>query len=64
MEELLKSSFAGTALFRQSSGSSTLRLSFFSVAFVYFILSRLSYLAFSANLGLLYMPHPGMGPLA
>ena len=30
---------------------------------VYFILSRLLYLAFSANLGLLCMPHPGMGPL-
>ena len=30
---------------------------------VYFILSRLVYLAFSANLGLLCMPHPGMGPL-
>ena len=30
---------------------------------VCFILSRLLYLAFSANLGLLCMPHPGMGPL-
>ena len=30
---------------------------------VYFILSRLLYLAHSANLGLLCMPHPGMGPL-
>ena len=30
---------------------------------VYFILSRLLFLAFSANLGLLCMPHPGMGPL-
>ena len=30
---------------------------------VFFILSRLLYLAFSANLGLLCMPHPGMGPL-
>jgi len=29
---------------------------------VYSILSRLLYLALSANLGLLYMPHPGMGP--
>ena len=29
----------------------------------YFILSRLLYLAFSANLGLLCMPNPGMGPL-
>ena len=28
---------------------------------VYFILSRLLYLAYSANLGLLCMPHPGMG---
>ena len=31
--------------------------------FVYFILSRLLYLAFSANLGLLCMLHPGMGRL-
>ena len=29
----------------------------------YFILSRLLHLAFSANLGLLCMPHPCMGPL-
>ena len=35
--------------------------SFFVV--VYFILSRLLYLAFSANLGLLCMPHPYMGSL-
>ena len=35
----------------------------FVVVVVYFILSRLLYLAFSANLGLLCMPHPGMGPL-
>ena len=34
-----------------------------AVVVVYFILSRLLYLAFSANLGLLCMPHPGMGPL-
>ena len=33
------------------------------VVVAYFILSRLLYLAFSANLGLLCMPHPGMGPL-
>ena len=33
------------------------------VVVVYFILSRLLYLAFSANLGLLCKPHPGMGPL-
>ena len=33
------------------------------VVVVYFILSRLLFLAFSANLGLLCMPHPGMGPL-
>ena len=33
------------------------------VVVVYFILSRLLYLALSADLGLLYMPHPGMGPL-
>ena len=39
---------------------------FFSYVFVvvvYFLLSRLLYLAFSANLGLLCMPHPSMGPL-
>ena len=35
----------------------------FVVAFFYFILSRLLYLAYSAKLGLLCMPHPGMGPL-
>ena len=34
-----------------------------NIVVVYFILSRLLYLAFSANLGLLCMPHPGMGPL-
>ena len=34
-----------------------------AVVVVYFILSRLLYLAFSANLGLLCMPHPGMAPL-
>ena len=33
------------------------------VVVFYFILSRLLYLAYSANLGLLCMPHPGMGPL-
>ena len=33
------------------------------VVVVYFILSRLLLIAFSANLGLLCMPHPGMGPL-
>ena len=33
------------------------------VVFVaYFVLSRLLYLAFSATLGLLCMPHPGTGP--
>ncbi len=32
------------------------------VAVVVF-LCRLLFLAFSANLNLLYMPHPGMGPL-
>ena len=39
--------------------------SFVVVVFVvYFVLSRLLYLAYSANLGLLCMPsHPGMGPL-
>ena len=34
------------------------------VVVVYVVLSRLLYLAFSANLGLLCMPYPGMGPLA
>ena len=33
------------------------------VVVVYFILSKLIYLDFSANLGLLCMPQPGMGPL-
>ena len=33
------------------------------VIVVYFILRRLLYLAYSANLGLLCMPHPVMGPL-
>ena len=33
------------------------------VVVAYFILNGLLYLAFSANLGLLCMPHPGMGPL-
>ena len=37
--------------------------SFFVVLFIYFILSRLLCLTFSANVGLLYMPPPGMGPL-
>ena len=36
---------------------------FVVVVFVYFIFSRLLYLAYSANLGLLCMPHPGMGHL-
>ena len=35
----------------------------FFVVVVYFNLSRLLYLALSANLGLLCMLHPGMGPL-
>ena len=34
------------------------------VVVVDLVLSRLLYLAVSANLGLLCMPHPGMGPLA
>ena len=38
-------------------------LLFIAVVFVYFILSRLLFLAVSANLGLLCMPHPGMGSL-
>ena len=33
------------------------------VVIVHFILSRLLYLALSANLGVLCMLHPGMGPL-
>ena len=33
------------------------------VVYFIFFLSRLLYLAFSANLGLLCTPHPGMGPL-
>ena len=33
------------------------------VVVAYFILSRLSSLAFSANVGLLCMPHLGMEPL-
>ena len=35
----------------------------FVVVVAYFSLSRLLYLAFSANLDLLSMPNPGMGPL-
>ena len=34
-----------------------------TVVVAYFILSRLLYLAYSVNLGLLCMPHPGMGTL-
>ena len=33
------------------------------VVVVVYVLSRLLFLAFSANLGLLCMPHPGMGPV-
>ena len=33
------------------------------VVVVVVVLSRLLYLAFSTNLGLLCMPHPGMRPL-
>ena len=33
------------------------------VVVVYFVMSRQLYLALSANLGLLCMTHPGMGPL-
>ena len=40
-----------------------MRKSCFVVVVVYFILNRLLYLAYSANLGLLCMPHPGKGPL-
>ena len=34
------------------------------VVIAYFILSKLLYLTFSANLGLVCMPHSGMGHLA
>ena len=56
----------GTEAFGQSKENlCPLRLTPYGgfVVVVYFILSRLLYLAFSANLGLLCMPHPGMGPL-
>ena len=43
--------------------SQSLAIDFVVVVVVYFILRRLLYLAFSVNLGLLCMPHPGMGPL-
>ena len=33
------------------------------VVVVYIILRRLLYIAYAANLGLLCMPHPSMGPL-
>ena len=39
------------------------RMKSFAVVVLYFSVSRLLFLAFSANLGLLCMPHPGMGPL-
>ena len=42
----------------------SLQVHVYLALFVYFILSRVLYLAFSGNLGPLYMPHPGMGPLA
>ena len=49
---------------KSSFGSTPVRkIAVVIVGVVYFILSRLLYLAFSANLGLLCMPHPGMGPL-
>ena len=35
----------------------------FTVFVLCFVLSRLFFLAFSANLGLLCMPHPGTGSL-
>ena len=47
--------------FAKSEGFRWVRVHTFVV--VYFILSRLLYLAYLANLGLLCMPHPGMGPL-
>ena len=49
-----------SALWLFNNGNETLVV---AVVVVYFILSRLLFLAFSANLGLLCMPHPGMGPL-
>ena len=36
---------------------------FIVVVIVYYVLSRQLHLAFSANLGLLCMPHPDMEPL-
>ena len=46
-----------------SCGELASLLLLFTLFVIYFILSRLLYLAYSANLGLLCMPHPGMGPL-
>ena len=43
--------------------SSTHANSMITVVVVYFILRTLLYLAFSANLGILRMTHPDMGPL-
>ena len=40
-----------------------MRLGIVVLVVVYVNLSRLLYLAYSANLGLLGMPHPSMGPL-
>ena len=37
-------------------------VSVFVIVVAYFILGRRLYSAYSANLGLLCMPHPGMGP--
>jgi len=48
--------------FRDSQDNRQLFVCLFVVV-VYFILSSMLYLAFSANLGLLYMPHPGIRPL-
>ena len=44
-------------------GVTLLARQFVVVVFVYFVLSKLLYLAFSAISALLCMPHPGMGTL-
>ena len=62
--EYLKQAREGARIYPAVSYTATLLLSRLETFFVvYFILSRLLYLAFSANLGLLCMPHPGIGTL-
>ena len=50
-------------LLRVMGYKGTCRFYLWDFVVVYFILGVLLYLAFSANLGLLCMPHPDMGPL-